>query len=66
MTGQATTTEKIERLYLALNPEQQHNFTVMLHLMVNDPEVQKLDAAGLSDLCQSQRLSQKPGEADAA
>jgi hypothetical protein len=64
MTGQATTTEKIERLYLALNPEQQHTVAVLLHLMVHDPEVQKLDAAGLNDLYQ--RLSQKPGEADAA
>jgi hypothetical protein len=32
--------------------------------MVNDPEVQKLDAEGLNDLYK--RLSQKPGEADAA
>jgi hypothetical protein len=37
---------------------------VLLHLMVNDPEVQKLDADGLNDLYQ--RLSQNPGEADAA
>ena len=64
MTGQATTTEKIKRLYLALNPEQQHTIAVLLHLMVNDPEVQKLDADGLNDLYQ--RLSQNPGEYDAA
>jgi hypothetical protein len=32
MTGQATRTEKIERLYLAFNPEQQHTIAVMLHL----------------------------------
>jgi hypothetical protein len=42
----------------------QHTIGVLLHLMVNDPEVQKLDADGLNDLYQ--RLSQKPGEADAA
>jgi hypothetical protein len=64
MTGQATRTEKFERLYLALNPEQQHTVAVMLHKMVNDPEVQKLDAAGLNDL--HKRLSQNPVEADAA
>jgi hypothetical protein len=48
MSEQATRTEKIERLYLALDPEQQHTIAVLLHLMVNDPEVQKLDPARLT------------------
>ena len=64
MIGQATTTEKIERLYLALDPEQQHTVAVLLHLMVNDPKCQNLDEQGVKDLYQM--LSQKPGEADAA
>jgi hypothetical protein len=52
--------EKYERL----DEKQQHIFGVLLHLMVNDPEVGKLDAEGLFAL--HKRLSQKPGEADAA
>ena len=49
--------EKFERL----DEKQQHTTGVLLHLMVNDPEVGKLDAEGLRDL--HQRLSRKPGEA---
>ena len=53
-------TDAIQRL----DKEQQHTIAVLLHLMVTDPAVGKLDADGISDLYQ--RLSRKRGEADAA
>lgn len=52
--------EKFERL----DEKQQLALVVLMELMVSDPEVQKLDAEGISAVYQ--RLLQKPGEADAA